>query len=195
MGEPDPTEQRRALTVVVDAADRLTKITNDLLLLARSDELPNDRSTPVDLSVTVAEAVESFTVGHPHLPRARIALAPDLRVSADATEIGRIVTNLLDNAIRYGGGAGDDPVRITTRLVEREAVVEVADDGPGIAPADLERIFEPFYRVHADQGGPEGNGLGLAIARSLATRNGGRLTVASQPAMGTTFRLSLPRTR
>jgi len=195
MGEPDPTEQRRALTVVVDAADRLTKITNDLLLLARSDELPNDRSTPVDLSVTVAEAVESFTVGHPQLPRARIALAPDLRVSADATEIGRIVTNLLDNAIRYGGGAGDDPVRITTRLVEREAVVEVADDGPGIAPADLERIFEPFYRVHADQGGPEGNGLGLAIARSLATRNGGRLTVASQPAMGTTFRLSLPRTR
>jgi len=191
----DQAAQRRALTVVVESADRLTKITNDLLLLARSDEIPNDRSTPIDLSVTVVESVEAFAIAHPALPRARLALGPDLRVSADDTEIGRIVTNLLDNAIRYGGGAGTDPVRITTRLVDRDAVVEVTDDGPGIAAADIERIFEPFYRVHAEQGGPDGNGLGLAIARSLAVRNGGRLTVVSQPGVGTTLRLSLPRFR
>lgn len=191
----DTDGQRRALSVVVDSAERLTRITNDLLLLARSDELPSDRSAPIDLSVSVAESVEAFAVAHPTLPRARLTLGPDLRVSADATEIGRIVVNLLDNAIRYGSGSGAGTVYVTTREVDRDAVVEVADSGAGIAAADLERVFEPFYRVHADQGGPEGNGLGLAIARSLAARNGGRLTVASQPGVGTTFRLWLPRFR
>jgi signal transduction histidine kinase len=69
----------------------------------------------------------------------------------------------------------------------------VGDDGPGIAAADLERVFEPFARLHADAGTPEGSGLGLAIARSLALRNGGELTVTSRPGRGSTFRLSLPR--
>ena len=87
------------------------------------------------------------------------------------------------------------PARITTRAVDREAVVDVSDDGVGIAAADLERLFEPFYRVHADAGTPEGSGLGLAIALSLAQRNAGRLSATSQPGSGSTFRLSLPRFR
>ena len=116
-------------------------------------------------------------------------------MSADASEIGRIVANLLDNAIRYSGGASAMPVRIVTRAADGEALVEVADDGPGIAPADLDRIFEPFYRVHFDATSPEGNGLGLAIARSLAQRNGGRLVAESPPGAGATFRVSLPRIR
>jgi len=190
----DTAGQRRALTVVVDSAERLTRITNDLLLLARSDELPSDRSVPIDLSVAVAESVEAFGLAHPALPRARLTLGADLRVTADDAELGRIVINLLDNAIRYGT-ADREPVHITTRASDQNAVVEVADTGPGIAAAELERVFEPFYRVHAAQGVPDGHGLGLAIARSLAVRNGGRLTVSSQPGLGTTFRLSFPRFR
>ena len=69
----------------------------------------------------------------------------------------------------------------------------MTDTGPGVAAADLERIFEPFYRVRADAQAPEGSGLGLAIARSLARRNRGRLVAISQPGSSTTFRLSLPR--
>ncbi|HEY6057234.1 MAG TPA: HAMP domain-containing sensor histidine kinase [Candidatus Limnocylindrales bacterium] len=186
---------RRALTVVVESADRLARLTNDLLLLARADEVPPDRrDAPVDLSVVVAEATEAFALAHPELPPARRTLTADLPVAADPDEIERIVANLLDNAYRHGAPAPGPP-RIATRLVERDAIVEVSDDGPGIAGADLERVFEPFARLRADADGPDGSGLGLAIARSLARRNGGRLTVTSHPGEGATFRLTLPRFR
>jgi signal transduction histidine kinase len=142
--------------------------------------------------VVVAETLDAFAVAHEGLPRTRTTLGADLMVTADPDEIGRIVANLLDNAYRYGSGSARPP-RIVTRSVERDAVVEVGDDGPGIAAADLERVFEPFARLHADAGTPEGSGLGLAIARSLALRNGGELTVTSRPGRGSTFRLSLPR--
>jgi signal transduction histidine kinase len=122
-------------------------------------------------------------------PRAG-CLAPDLVVSADADEIRRIVINLFDNAVRYGGRP--DRVRVATLGTERHAVLEVQDSGPGIAAADQEQMFEPFYRVRADARSPDGSCLGLAIARSLAERNGGRLTVASLAGSGSTFRLVLP---
>lgn len=196
LAAPTSTEELRgALTVVASSADRLTRITNDLLLLARTEELPGDRSEPIDLSVTVAETVEAFASAHPELPRTRMVLGADLRISADPDEIGRIVANLIDNALRHGRGPSAQPARVVTRAADREVLVEVSDEGPGIAAADLERIFEPFHRIHSDAGGPEGSGLGLAIARSLAQRNGGRLTALSQPGSGATFRLSLPRFR
>lgn len=186
-------ELRAALATVASSAERLTRITNDLLMLARSEELPNRRPGPIDLSVVVSETAETFALAHPELPRARLSLAEDLRVSADSSEVGRIVANLLDNAIRYSGGATAKPVRMATRAADGEAIVEVMDDGPGVGPADLERIFEPFYRVRFDAASPEGNGLGLAIARSLAQRNGARLIAESPPGTGATFRLTLPR--
>jgi signal transduction histidine kinase len=188
-------ELRGALTVVASSADRLTRITNDLLLLARTEELPGDRREPIDLSVTVAETVEAFAAAHPELPPPRMVLGADLRVSADPDEIGRIIANLIDNALRHGRDPGAQAARVVTRAADREVLVEISDEGPGIAAADLERIFEPFHRIRSDAGSPEGSGLGLAIARSLAQRNGGRLTALSQPGSGATFRLSLPRFR
>jgi signal transduction histidine kinase len=186
---------RGALEVVVSSADRLTRLTNDLLLLARTDEVPAARREAVDLSVVVAETAEAFALAHADLPQPRLTLTEDLRVLADPDEIGRIVANLLDNAYRYGEMAPTAAVRMSTRSVEREAIVEVSDTGAGIAAADLDRIFEPFHRVRSDAAAPDGNGLGLAIGRGLAERNGGRLSVVSQPGAGSTFRLSLPRFR
>jgi len=191
----DPDVQRRALSVVADSAERLTRVTNDLLLLARTDELPADRAQRIDLSVVVVEAVGVFAAARPELPSPRMALESDVQVSADPNELGRVITNLLDNAFRYGVDPGGLPPRVATRATDREAVVEVIDDGPGIDAADLERIYEPFYRVHSEAGTPDGSGLGLAIARSLAERNGGRLTAMSRPGSGATFRLTLPRSR
>lgn len=114
-------------------------------------------------------------------------------MSADPDEIRRIAVNLIDNAIRYGLDAAG--VRVVTRAVDRDATLEVIDQGPGIAEADLHQIFEPFYRVRADAASPDGTGLGLAIARSLADRNGGTLTAVSRPGSGAAFRLVLPRAR
>ena len=187
---------RTSVTTMVDAAERLTRLTNDLLLLARSDEAEIDRRPePLDVSVLVAEMVEAFAAAHPSLPPATMSLAPDARVSADPDEIGRIVANLLDNTFRYGGGRASHPPRVVTRAGDREVEVEVSDSGPGIAAADISRIFDPFYRVHSDAESPEGTGLGLAIARSLAERNRGRLDATSRPGEGATFRLLLPRFR
>ena len=194
-GPASTDELRRALGVVAASAGRLTRLTNDLLLLARTDELPTRRHEVVDLSVLVAETVEAFAAAHPELPRPRLTLAGDLPVQVDPDEIGRVVANLLDNAVRYGGPASAGSVRISTRAAERDAVVDVSDSGPGIAAADLERVFEPFHRVRSDAGAPGGSGLGLAIGRGLAQRNGGRLTVASQAGSGATFRLTVPRFR
>lgn len=192
---PNGDAERRALEVVVGSADRLSRLTNDLLLLARTHEIPVHRREGIDLSVIVAETAEAFGLAHAEHPRPQLALAEDLRVLADPDEIGRVVANLLDNAYRYGGPTSGAVVRVSTRSGEREAIVEVSDTGPGIAAADLDRIFEPFHRVRSDAGAPDGNGLGLAIGRGLAERNGGRLTVVSQPGAGATFRLSLPRIR
>lgn len=194
--EPSATAAgiQAGMASIVASAERLTTITNDLLLLARTD----DRTVPMpverfDLSVTVAEAIATFRVANPGFHLGRINLAPDLRVSGDPANAERIVTNLLDNAVRYGGPSVS--VAVTTLTTEREAVVEVTDDGPGIGAADLGRIFEPFFRVRSDAAGPAGNGLGLAIARSLAERIGGRLTATSQLGGGSIFRLTLPRVR
>jgi signal transduction histidine kinase len=176
----------------VDAADGLTRLTNDLLLLARTDDGTYDRPlSSIDLSVVTAEAVDTFADANDNAYRPEIRLEPDLVVSADADEIRRIVINLVDNAIRYSG----DRVSVSTSGSDREAVVEIRDSGPGIEASDLDQVFEPFYRVRADATTPDGSGLGLTIARSLALRNRGSLTVTSLPGAGATFRLALPRSR
>jgi len=192
--DASPADIRAALSRIADSADGLSRLTNDLLLLARSDEGLRDRRVdPVDLSVLTAEALEELADANGLPVRPEVRLVADLLVGADADEIRRVLINLVDNAIRYGGESGR--VTVATSGTEREAIVEVQDAGPGIAEADLAQIFEPFYRVRADAGTPDGSGLGLAIARSLVERNGGRLTVASQPGIGSAFRLVLPRFR
>lgn len=196
VGSPDAMSLRASVATMVDSAERLSRLTNDLLLLARSDDATVERPrAPVDLSVLAVETVEAFASAHPALAAARLSLVPDAGVLVDPDEVALIITNLLDNAFRYGAGTATDPPRVVTRASDREVEVEVRDSGPGIATADLERIFDPFYRVHADAAHPEGTGLGLAIARSLAERNQGRLDCASRAGGGTTFRLSLPRFR
>jgi two-component system OmpR family sensor kinase len=189
----DEASRRRALETILDASGRLGRLTTDLLVLARTEQgILDVAADPTDLSVVVAEEVERFQAG---ITERRlmvdVALAPDLVVQADPTEVARIVGNLLDNALRHGG----EPIRVRTYASDGRAIVEVADRGPGIAVADAGRVFEPFYRVRSDASAPAGSGLGLAIAADLARRYGGRLTVESSPGSGARFRLELPRIR
>lgn len=183
-----------ALRQIGTASERLGRLAADLLLLAQSDDASlAPRREAFDLSVTVAEAVRlrAGTVDEPS--GVQLSLTPDVAVSGDPDEVARIVDNLVDNALRYGGPKVN--VRVTTKATDREAIVEVADNGPGIALADQERIFQPFHRLRADADAPIGTGLGLAIAANLARRNGGRLALTSRPGRGSVFRLSLPRFR
>ena len=193
LGQPaDAAGEAAALQTIVGATARLTGLTNDLLLLAQSEQGTLERRPErLDLSVVSAEVVEAQrpTDGRPDA--IALTLTTDLVVRADDGDIRRIVANLVDNALRYGPDAG--PVRVRTLVADGQAVLEVADSGPGIAAEDRERIFEPFFRVRADAGAPSGSGLGLAIAADLARRNGGRLSVDSRVGDGATFRLHLPR--
>lgn len=183
--------QRSALQTIVASSERLTALTSDLLLMARTESGTLSRtSVPVDLSLVVAEVVEQL-VNEPN-DHVALVLVPDLLVGADQHELTRIVSNLLDNALRYGAGR---PVQLRTLEIGGDAVVEVSDQGLGIAAADLEHMFEPFYRVRSDAATPAGNGLGLTIAAELAHRCGGRISVVSQPGSGSTFRLHIPRFR
>ncbi len=103
--------------------------------------------------------------------------------------------NVLENARRHSGG---HPVSVRARAVHPLAgegaklIVRIVDRGPGIPPAQLERVFEPFYRAGTAQGGHRGSGLGLAIARGFAEANGGTLHVESLPEQGATFVFELP---
>ncbi len=183
-------EQRAALSTVANAADELAVLTTDLLTLAQADDatIQTNRQR-FDLSVVVAERLTLRAAAHAHAPTTT-HFATDLVVDGSPDEIGKIVENLVDNAFRYGGPAVH--VSVMTRQIDRQAVLEITDDGPGISMADQGRIFDAFFRVRADASAPVGTGLGLAIASALARRNRGRLTVSSQPERGSVFRLNLP---
>ena len=110
-----------------------------------------------------------------------------LTVTGDAVALQRLLSNLVDNALKYGGAA-----RVRIREQDRQAIVEIEDDGPGLSSAELARVFEPFYRADASRNLDEGGvGLGLAVARSLARAHGGDVELISRPG-GLTARVSLP---
>jgi signal transduction histidine kinase len=106
----------------------------------------------------------------------------------DEFRIEQVVVNLLTNALRYGGG---QPVEVSVQYAHETVRIDVRDEGKGIAPSDLERIFEPYERG-ARNGEPKGLGLGLYISRQLAISHGGELRVSSKPGEGSTFSLILP---
>jgi two-component system sensor histidine kinase KdpD len=119
-------------------------------------------------------------------------------VRADSTQLERAFVNVLENARRHSGG---HPVSVRARVVRTMAgegdrlIVRVVDRGPGIPPAQLERVFEPFYSAGTARGGRRGSGLGLAIARGFIEANGGSLHVESLPGQGATFVFELPLER
>jgi two-component system sensor histidine kinase KdpD len=104
-------------------------------------------------------------------------------------QLSRAITNLLSNAHHYGGG---HPVSVRARRVNDRVLMRVVDRGAGIPSAQLERVFEPFYRAGTDKTGYRGSGLGLAIARGFVEANGGRIWAESLPHQGTSFVLEFP---
>jgi two-component system, OmpR family, sensor histidine kinase KdpD len=180
-------EDRRELGAVVgEEAARLTRLIDNLLDLSRLEAgaaEPRREWTSIDdvLRAAAEEAGGGFSfVVDPDLPLVR----------ADAAQLERAFANLLDNAAHHSGG---HPVSVRARAVGGRLVVRVVDRGPGIAAAQLERVFEPFFQAGGGRtGGARGSGLGLAIARGFVEANGGRLKVESLPDQGASFVCELP---
>jgi two-component system sensor histidine kinase KdpD len=123
----------------------------------------------------------------------RFAVDPELpALRADAAQLERAFTNVLENAARHSGG---HPVSVRARAVGHRLIVRVVDHGPGIPPAERERIFEPFYRGAGGDRAHAGAGLGLAIAKGFVEANGGRIAVESLPGQGTSFVVQFPLER
>ncbi|MGV9645047.1 sensor histidine kinase [Streptomyces sp. NPDC003514] len=163
---------------------RLQTLAADLLLLARLDAGERPGDARFDLGALVREHAEG---------RAGVAVtAAAVPVAGSRAQVGRVLTNLLDNALRHARSA----VTVGVRAEGECAVVSVADDGDGVPEADRERIFERFVRLDEARSRDDGGaGLGLAIARDVAVRHGGTLTVGRAPAGGALFELRLPRAR
>ena len=175
---PDADTLRTAL----DQTERLSRLVADLLDLSRVDAgIVPLRREPLPLAGFLDDAVaEARLTGRPVRYDVRVD-PPDLTVAADRSRLHQLVANLLDNASRHSPEGGT--VTVVARLAGDDAVLEVADEGPGIPPGDRALVFERFTSGAADQSG--GTGLGLAIARWVTQLHGGRIEVADQPARGT----------
>jgi signal transduction histidine kinase len=192
--DPEVTseEYRELLETVKSQTARLTRLSEDLLLLT-SDNRDQVESEPVRVAAVTAEVQRQLL---PLAAARRVSLqlesAGDVEVSTNADLLYRCVFNLVDNAIKYSGEASR--VAIRTRGEGTEALIQVADNGPGIAPDDLPHIFDRFYRVDKGRSRREGGtGLGLAIVQELVTAIGGNVNVESTLGVGTTFTIRLPR--
>ncbi len=187
-----PEEYRRVLGLVRGQAGNLARIVEALLFLGRADAeagLPD--SEPLDLTAWAAGHVAE----HPSVASIRLDLPEGggpLTVRAHAALLGQLVDNLLDNAAKYG----DPGAPVVVRLVDDggTASLSVEDRGPGIDPADLPRVFEPFFRSErARRLGRPGVGLGLAVAKRIAAALGGTIEVESTAGRGCRFTVSLPK--
>lgn len=183
---------REFLSAIATAANRQSRIVEELLFLARADagQLARDVG-PVCLIESLEEAAEAVT--RPDRPRIDLAtIAPHLFVRGSGSELTRLWTNLLENAVRHT--PPDGKVEVSAMVEGRWVVVAVSDTGEGIAPEHLPHLGERFYRVDtARTAATGGNGLGLAICRSIAAAHGGEMIIESQVGQGTVVTIRLLR--
>jgi signal transduction histidine kinase len=180
----DPTAtHRRALA----DAEQLQRLIDDLLVLARLDErMPPARSEPVDLDDIVLTVVRELGPTDLTIDVSGVSSA---QVVGDAGQLTRVVRNVLENAARYGSTV----VAVEVAEAGDDAVLTVADDGPGVPPEFRDHIFERFTRADAARPpGSGGSGLGLAIAHELVAAHGGTLTLESNGARGARFVVRFP---
>jgi len=183
--QPDPSET--LADDLLAAHRRLGRLVNDLLLLAAVDGRATHRAEPVDLAGVVTDCSRRPVPGGVSL---RLGHLDRVFVVGDETQLSRVISNLVDNALRYASSV----VELSVRQDGSHAVVSVSDDGPGIPAPDRERIWARFARLDDDRSRASGgSGLGLAMVRELAAAHGGTAWVTStQPAPGATFLVRLP---
>jgi two-component system, OmpR family, sensor histidine kinase MprB len=181
-GGLESTERARLLTDVKEQLEELTSLVTDLMELAR-EQPPVATLETFDLADVVRDAVTRVRRRAPEL-----TISADLRpwsVVGDAQLLSRAVTNLLDNAVTWSPPGG------TVTVTLRDGTVEICDQGPGIAAADLPHVFERFYRSAEARGRP-GSGLGLAIVQAAADRHGGTVHADHAPHGGARLTMTIP---
>jgi signal transduction histidine kinase len=187
-GVVQPTDE--VFAAIADEAARLKRLAFDLSTLSRVEDGPRIDLRPVELAAQVNDVVDLLQHQFDAKGvRLQLAIELPLEISADPDRIAQILTNVIGNALAFTDEGGTVSVQV---LGDGPwAVVRITDTGRGIAEADLEHIFERFFRI--DDGSSTGTGVGLTIARSLARAHGGDI-IASSPGLGqgSVFELRLP---
>jgi two-component system OmpR family sensor kinase len=186
-----PEDLEKAMRRIEAEADRMGVMVEDLLLLARLDQGRPLERHPVDLARIAADAVDDTRAIAPDRP---IEYTPNgaVVVPGDEVRLRQVFANLLQNAVRHTPPA--TPVRVAVTAQGPDAVIEIADRGPGMEPQEAERAFERFWRADASRARASGGtGLGLAIVAAIAEAHGGSASVDTAPGRGATFRVRLPR--
>jgi two-component system, OmpR family, manganese sensing sensor histidine kinase len=185
------SSDQQKFEAIISAANQITQLTADLLLLARVDRAkPHIQVHQLDL--ILAELIQLL---QPQLDDKEIQLNQDLianlSVAGDAPQLSRLFRNLLENALQYTPNGGQ--IAIKTSVYRKYILVEIEDTGIGIAATDLKKIFDRFWQADISRSYHSGgSGLGLAIARAIANHHNGQISVTSQLAKGSIFTVRLP---
>jgi heavy metal sensor kinase len=184
---------RTTLATIRDQAQRLTRLASDLLFLARADAQPTPQAVePIDLAnLLPAVAMQMQPLAAERQQTIMVTPSPTGVVYGNEDYVIRLLLNMLDNAIRYTPTGGQ--VTLSCRRINASIEIRIRDNGPGIAPEHLPRVFDRFYRLDRGRSRVQGgSGLGLAIAQSIAQLHGGQITVESVVGQGSTFIVRLP---
>ncbi len=179
-------DRDRILQTMNDQSRIMGALIDKLILLERWEGLQAAATAaPIDVGTLVADLISPIADAHPER-HFEVSTQSGVLAAIDPTELGYVVTNLADNAVKYG--EGDIAVRVSAR--DGTALIEVADRGPGIPSTDAARVFDRFYR--GAQRDVSGSGLGLAIVKRAVERAGGTISLATSPS-GSHFTVQLPR--
>ena len=192
--ERSPAEYRESLTAIREESQRLSRLVEDLLNLARADAghvaLRMEEFYLDDLLVECCRSVAPLVRGREIDLDCR--LAEDVGYHGDQELLRRLVLNLLDNAIRYTPPGGR--IEVSLEPGEQEHLIRVSDTGPGFAPEEADHVFERFYRGDKARSRKEGGfGLGLSIVKWIAEAHHGRVELESSPGSGSVFTVRLQR--
>jgi len=202
--QTDPQEIHRSLEQLAKSSEAATRLVNQLLALARAENQPQAGAPqlPLDLGELARSAVQDW-VPASFVHRIDLGYEPPeppdeaVSIAGNPTMLREMLSNLIDNALRYTPSGGSVTVRV--RGTEERALLEVEDTGPGIAPAERGHVFERFYRILGSN--TEGSGLGLAIVREIAQQHGAEVDIFNNPRAdqhslpklpGSLFRVSFP---
>ncbi len=198
----DKAAQERFLAIMSEEAARMERLVADLLSLSRVERQERQRpSEAVDMSALVRAAVTAFESTAARAGATLTLTAPmaPLYVTGDADQLRQVLSNLLENAVKYGGSAAKVDVSLTedahiNALRGAGLRLSVSDTGQGIDPLHIPRLTERFYRVDNHRSrAVGGTGLGLAIVKHIVSRHRGRLRVTSEFGKGSTFEVLLPK--
>jgi len=185
-----PRDLATAMRRIEEEAARMGVMVEDLLLLARLDKDRRFEQASVDLARVAGDAVVDARAADPARPITLEAPRP-VFVTGDDARLRQVTANLVANAL--GHTPAGTPVLVRATLRDGRAVLEVADQGPGLGPADAARVFEPFFRADPSRSRSSGGaGLGLAIVAAIAAAHGGTASLDTAPGAGATFRVAIP---